>query len=197
MSRGYVAKDIQERIRTVRLDEAYRLIRRRHRDRPLGTIPAPSRFSDPLGGYSVLYATQSMRCAVWEGLTRDRFARRRRRMLAFREVEPVVVVTLHTIEPLSLVDLRHDGPVRIGAPTAVTHDANHRAGQSLSAATYANVPDADGFVYQSRFTGHTCVAIFDRAIGKLAVRDVTGLVQHPKFADVFIDYEITLRSTVK
>ena len=29
----------------------------------------------------------------------------------------------------------------------------------------------------------------------LAVRDVTGLVQHPKFADVLIDYEITLRST--
>lgn len=197
MSRGYAAKDIQERIRTVRLDEAYRLIHNRHQDRPLGTIPTPSRFSDPLRGYSVLYATQSMRCAVWEGLTRDRFARRRRRILAFREAEPIMVVTLRTIKPLSLVDLRHDGPVRIGAPTAVTHDANHRAGQSLSAATYANVPDADGFVYQSRFTGHTCVAIFDKAIGKLAVRDVTGLVQHPKFADVLIAYKITLRSTVK
>ena len=197
MSRGYAAKDIQERIRTIRLDEAYRLIHRRHRDRPLGTIPTPSRFSDPLRGYCVLYATQSMRCAVWEGLTRDRFARRRRRILAFREAEPIMVVTLHTIEPLSLVDLRHDGPVRIGAPTAVTHDADHRAGQSLSAVTYANVPEADGFVYQSRFTGHMCMAVFDRAIAKLAVRDVTGLVQHPKFADVLIDYEITLRSTEK
>ena len=197
MSWGYAAKGIRERTHTVRLDEAYRLIRRRHQDRPLGTIPTSSRFSDPLGRYSVLYATQSMQFAVWEGLARDRFARRRRRILAFREAEPIVVVTLHAIEPLSLVDLRHDGPVRIGAPTAVTHDADHRAGQSLSAATYANVPEADGFVYQSRFTGHTCMAVFDRAIGKLAVRDVTGLVQHPKFADVLIDYEITLRSTEK
>lgn len=134
----------------------------------------------------MLYATQSLRCAVWEGLARDRFARRRRRMLAFREAEPIVLVILHTIEPLSLVDLRHDGPVRIGAPTAVTHDADHRAGQSLSAAIYLNVPEADGFVYQSRFTGHARVAIFDRAIGRLAVRDVTRLVQHPKFADVLI-----------
>ena len=50
-------------------------------------------------------------------------------------------------------------------------------------------------VYQSRFTGHTCMAVFDRAVGTLAVRDVTGLVQHPKFADVLIDYETTLRST--
>ena len=82
MSRGYAAKGIRERIHTVRLDEAYRLIRRRHRDRPLGTIPTPSRFSDPQSG-------------------------------------------------------------------------------------------------------------------KLAVRDVTGLVQHPKFADVLIDYEITLCSTEK
>ncbi len=160
-------------------------------------VPAPSRFSDPLGGYSVLYATQSMRCAVWEGLTRDRFARRRRRIIAYREVEPVVVVTLHSIEPLFLVDLRRDGPVRIGAPTAVAHDADHRAGRSLSAATYANVPEADGFVYQSRFTGHTCLAVFDRAASKLTVRDVTGLVQHPKFADVLIDYEITLCRTEK
>ena len=195
MSRGYAAKGIRERIRPVRLDEAYRSIHRRHQERPLGTIPTPSRFSDPPGHYSVLYATQSMRCAVWEGLARDRFARRRRRLLAFGEVEPIVVVTLHAIEPLSLVDLRHDGPVRIGAPTAVTHDADHRAGQSLSAATYANVPEADGFMYQSRFTGHMCMAVFDRAMPKLAVRDVTGLVQHPKFADVLIDYEITLRST--
>ena len=141
MSRGYTAKGIRERIHLVQLDEAYRLIRRRHQDRPLGTIPTPSRFSDPLGRDSVLYATQSMRCAVWEGLTHDRFARRRRRILALREAEPIVVVTLHTIEPLSLVDLRHDGPVRIGAPTAVTHDADRRAGRSLSAATYANVPE--------------------------------------------------------
>ena len=33
---------------------------------------------------------------------------------------------------LSLVDLRGDGPIRIAAPTAVAHDANHAAGRSLS-----------------------------------------------------------------
>ena len=63
MSRGYAAKGIRERIHTIRLDEAYRLIRRRHQDQPLGTIPTSSRFSDPLGRYSVPYATQSMQCA--------------------------------------------------------------------------------------------------------------------------------------
>ena len=107
MNRGYEAKGIRERIRPVRPDEAYRLIHRRHRERPLGTIPTPSQFSDPLGHYSVLYAAQSMQGAVWEGLARDRFARRRRRILAFGEVEPIVVVTLDAIEPLPLINLRH------------------------------------------------------------------------------------------
>ena len=107
------------------------------------------------------------------------------------------MITLYTGEPLSLVDLRDDGPIRIGAPTAVAHDANHVAGRALSAATYAGVPEADGFVYRSRFTGDACVAVFDRAIAKLAVRDVAALVEHPRFADILIDYEITLRSAVR
>ena len=107
------------------------------------------------------------------------------------------MVTLCTIEPLALVDLRDDGAVRIGAPTAVTHDADHRAGQTLSAATYRDVMQADGFVYRSRFTGDTCVAVFDRATAKLAVREVRGLVEHPKFAEVLSDYKIALDSTGK
>ena len=145
----------------------------------------------------MLYATESMHCAIWEGLARDRFTRRRQRILALREVELTVVVTLQTFDPLSLVDLRDDGPVRIGAPTAVAHDADHRAGRSLSATTYSDVPEADGFVYRSRFTGHTCVAVFDRATAKLAACDVDGLIHHPRFADVLIDYGILLHSTAK
>ena len=91
-----------------------------------------------------------------------------------------------------MVDLRRDGPIRIAAPTAVTHDANHAAGRALSAATYGEVPEADGFLFQSRFTGHTCVAVFDRAIRKLAVLDVVPLTEHEDFLQALSDYEITL-----
>lgn len=192
MSRPYAAQRIRDCIRTIGLDEVYRLIHRKYRQWPLGTVPAPSRFSDPKGHYSTLYAAQSIRCAVWEAILRNRFARRRRRVLAIQEIAPVLTVALYSLEPLSFVDLRNDGPVRIGAPTAVTHDTSHRAGQSLSAATYADVPEADGFLYQSRFTGHACVAIFDRAIGKLAVREVTALKEHSEFADILVDYGIAL-----
>lgn len=197
MSRRYAPERIEQRIRTVWLERAYRLIHRRHREDPLGTGSGRSRFGDPHRSYGVLYAAETLRCAIWEGALRDRFARRRQRILRRHQAEKSVVVTVRTIEPLALVDLRDDGPVRIGAPTAVAHDADHRAGQALSAATYRDVPTADGFVYQSRFTADSCVAVFDRATAKLAVRDAEALAQHPKFAEVLSDYEIALDASAK
>ena len=62
----------------------------------------------------------------------------------------------------------------------------------LSTATYVNVPEADGFLFQSRFTGHVCAAVFDRAFGKLAFLDLTPLVEHADFLQALIDYDIRL-----
>ena len=98
---------------------------------------APSRFSDPQGRYAVLYASEAVRCAFWETMGRNRLARRRRRELPRIEVESRLVVSIRSTEPLGLIDLRGDGPVRIGAPSAVSHDGNHAAGRALSAAVHA------------------------------------------------------------
>ena len=192
MSRGYRVERVVARLVDVELDPVYRLIRRQHRHLPLGVVPAPSRFSDPKGQYAVLYAAESVRCSFWEGLARNRFTHRKRRELPIFEVEDRVVATLRSVEPLSLVDLRDDGPVRIGAPPGVAHDANHAAARALSAATHASVPDADGFLYHSRFTGHACVAVFSRALGKLEALDVQPLKRSSDFLDALDDYEITL-----
>jgi hypothetical protein len=102
------------------------------------------------------------------------------------------VVSLRSTEALQLVDLRGDGPIRIAAPTAVAHDTNHAAGRALSSATHADVPEADGFLFQSRFTGHLCVAVFDRAIGKLEASGVVPLIEHADFLEAIKDYAITL-----
>ena len=64
----------------------------------------------------------------------------------------------------------------------------------MSAATYAGVPEADGFLFQSRFTGHLCVAVFDRAIGKLETISLAPLIEHADFVEAIEDYEITLLS---
>ena len=90
------------------------------------------------------------------------------------------------------MDLRGDGPVRISAPSAVAHDGNHAAGRALSAAVHAGIPEADGFLFPSRFTGDSCVAVFDRAFGKLTALDIAELVRHVEFLDALDDYGIVL-----
>ena len=192
MTGGYDPDRLRSRLRDIRLGRVFRVIHRDHRPTPLGAAPAPSRFSDPKGGYAVLYASEAVRCAFWETLGRNRFARRRRRELPRTVVEARLVVSICSTESLALIDLRGDGLVRIGAPSAVTHDGNHAAGRALSAAVHAGVPGADGVLFPSRFTGDTCVAVFERALGKLRVLDIAELVRHVEFLNALDAYDIAL-----
>lgn len=192
MSGTYDPDRICRRLKPFDLSKMYRMIPEHHRGTPLGTGIAPSRFSDPAGKFAVLYAADSVPCAFWESMVRDRFTRMKRRRLSKHEVRTRLVVMLRSTQSVSLVDLRNDGPIRIGAPTAVAHDKNHAAGRALAAAVYGMLPDADGFLYPSRFTGHNCVAIFDRAIRKLQALNVTPLIAHTDFLAALDDYEIVL-----
>ena len=181
-----------DRLRSIRLGRVFRVIHRDLGSTPLGAGPAPSRFSDPRERYAVLYASDAVRCAFWETLCRNRFTRRRRRELPRVEVETRLVASIGSSGTLRLIDLRGDGPVRIGAPSAVAHSGNHAAGRALSAAVHAGVPEADGFLFASRFTGDACVAVFDRAFGKLKALGVDELVRHSGFLDALDDYDIVL-----
>ena len=192
MTGGYDPDRLRSRLRSIRLGRVFRVIHRDHRSTPLGAAPAPSRFSDPREGYAVLYASDTIRCAFWETLARNRFARRRRRELPRSEVEARLMVSIRSSGPLALIDLRGDGSVHIGAPSAVAHDGNHAAGRALSAAVSAGVPEADGFLFASRFTGDACVAVFDRAFGNLRVLGVAELIRHVEFLDALEDYDIVL-----
>lgn len=42
---------------------------------------------------------------------------------------------------------------------------------------HGGVPEADGFVFASRFTGDSCVAVFERAFGQLRATGIAGLVR--------------------
>ena len=192
MTGGYDPDRLRSRLRDIRLGRVFRVFHRDRRSTPLGAAPSPSRFSDPEESYAVLYASDAVRCAFWETLGRNRFARRRRRELPRIEVEARLVASIGSIGTLGLIDLRGDGPVRIGAPSAVMHDGNHAAGRALSAAVHASVPEADGFLFASRFTGDTCVAVFERAFGKLTLLGIDELVRHAGFLDALDDYDIVL-----
>ena len=192
MSTGYDADRIRQCLRAIQFGRMLRLTHKIDNHRELDVDPASSRFSDPERNYGVLYAAENIACSFWEAVARNRFDRRKRRILPRQNIESRLVASLRSVEDLLLVDLRKDGPARLSAPTAVVHDTNHAAGRALSAATYANVPEADGFLYSSRFTGHTCVAVFDRAIVKLKVLEVIPLIESEDFFDMLDDYEIKL-----
>ncbi len=189
---SYDAARIRARLTRVNLTLFFRIVRTTRAGTPLEAIPTPSRFSDPKGVYSVLYASEAVRCSFWEAIVRNRFDRRKRRELPRSEIESRTVVEIESTSPLQLVDLRGDGPIRIAAPTAVAHDANHAAGRALSAAVYAGVTEADGFLFQSRFTGHACVAIFDRAFSKLRTARTGLLATYSDVLDALDDYDISL-----
>ena len=70
----------------------------------------------------------------------------------------------------------------ISSPSRAPDDeyvASGRAGVNIaaSAAVHAGVPETDGFLFQSRFTGDACVAVFDRAFGKLRIAETPGCPQ--------------------
>jgi hypothetical protein len=155
-----------------------RLYRRAFPD-PLGFGRAPSRFSAPSDAaerYGVVYLGSSMNVALAETLVRDRGDGRLGDLpIDLAELEGWACAEIEVVHTLRLADLRGDGPLRMGIPSDVAHAADWRLAQMWSAALYAHNLEPDGLIYLSRFTGEPNLAVFDRALSKLAAGRVDGL----------------------
>ena len=164
----------------------WRIMPGRHLASPLGATPAASRFCSRDAGYTVFYASPDFGTAFIETVVRDRFTRRRQRNVALMEVTgrawARIVVQSGTV--LTLLDLRGDGCVRIGAPTDTGRARNHAADRAFGRAIHEAHADVDGLLYGSRLTGEDAYAVFDRGIGKLAVSETGMLADHPELPDV-------------
>ena len=155
------------------LPDCYRIMPARYSAKPLGTVPADSRFCSRTDGYTVLYGSPDFATAFIETVVRDRFTHSRDRQVALREITERVWARIAT-QPqaeLTLLDLRGDGCTRIGAPTDTVRARNHAAGRAFAKAIHSAHPDIDGLVYVSRLTDEEVYAVFDRGITKL---DHTG-----------------------
>ena len=166
----------------------------RHVGSPLGTSAADSRFATRTGTYTVLYASPNFTTAFIETIVRDRFAHRRTRRVALREITERVWVRIAARPgtPLTLLDLRADGCTRIGAPTDVVQARNHAAGRAFGKTIHAEHADVDGIVYPSRLTGEAAYAIFDRSIGKLTAGEQGQLGEHVALPSVLERHGIGL-----
>ena len=144
---------------------------------PLGFGKSPTRFSDPrrrvpANRFGVLYLGSSLKVCFAEAVLRDQGdGRIDDLLLDERDLTVRSYASIEVVAALSLVDLRGDGPLRMGIPSDVARGSKQSLARQWSLAIHEHPAHADGIIYPSRLNGETNLAIYGRAVPKLrAVR---------------------------
>jgi len=162
---------------------------------PLGWGPGLNRFSDPTGhAYGVVYLGSSAKVAFVETLLRDAGdGRGADCMLQLAEIEARSLASIRVREPLRLVDLTGDGGLRMGVPSDVVGASDQALAQQWSVAFHGHGDQPDGVYYPSRLNEERCIALYDRALGKLEATLTPRLVDcSAELAGILDDLEIAL-----
>jgi hypothetical protein len=174
-----------------------RIILNRHSD-PLGFGKTRSRFSDPRRRISshrfgVIYLGETLKVCFLEAVLRDS---RNGAVGAYpmdeRELHVRRYAEIEITAPLSLVDLRGDGAIRMGVPSDVARASSQRLGRAWSLAFHQHPSAPDGIVYPSRLNGQTNLAVCDRATSKLRVANVGPLIAAPDLPTVLDELRVAL-----
>ena len=169
-----------------------RMMKAAYGSTPLGTGPGSSRFSSSGNAFQVLYMGQTAGTALVETVIRDRFESlpADQRTLIRAELARWVMAEISATEPLRLLDLRGDGPVRLGLNTDAVGAKAHEAGQAFSGEVHEHFPEIDGILYLSRFVRGQCIALYDRSI---AGRLTAGAAVRIERSDMVLHALETLR----
>jgi hypothetical protein len=93
------------------------------------------------------------------------------------EVDQWGETVVYATAPLTLIDLRTAGLIRLGVSTEAARGKAQAQGRGLSQAVYDQTND-DGLIYLSRLTGQTCVCVYERALpGPLIATAVVKVAQ--------------------
>jgi hypothetical protein len=195
-SSRYPRERVDACIRPLTITSAYRIFGLAHIAKPLSVRPSVSRFCDGKSGYGVLYAALTFDTAFAETILRDRFVQRAHRTLSLDEIRARAWVHWSTQRDavLTLIDLGGSGCLDLGVPTDAVRARHQAAGQALSRAIHQEHEDVDGFLYPSRLTSGDCLAVFDRAVAKLAALKTGQLENHPELPDVLARHRTDLRA---
>jgi hypothetical protein len=142
-----------------------------HAATPLGMGFGETRFASPTDALEVLYLAETLMTSVAEAIVRDRFQAKARRTLDQAETDLWGATTVSAVRPLTLIDLRTTGLVRLGVSTEAARGKAQGQGRKLSQAVYEQ-SDPDGLLYASRLTGALCVCVYDRAVPALQATPV-------------------------
>ena len=165
----------------------------------LGFGKTPSRFSDPrprvpASRFGVLYLGSSLKVCFVEAVLRDqRDGHIGDLLLDENELAQRSYATVEVVDPLALVELRKDGPLRMGVPSDVVRGSKQSLARKWSVAFHEHPAQPDGIIYPSRLNGETNLAIYGRAVAKLRVGTVGPLLKQSALGPVLRDLRIGLQ----
>lgn len=162
-----------------------------HAATPLGMGFGETRFASPTDAFKVLYLAETLMTSVAEAMVRDRFQAKARRTLDQAEADLWGATTVSADRPLTLIDLRTTGLVRLGVSTEAARGKAQGQGRKLSQAVH-DQSDADGLLYASRLTGALCVCVFDRAVLALQATPVLPVSVYRDFVPALKALDIEL-----
>ncbi len=163
---------------------------------PLGYGKNRSRFSDPrrrveANRFGVLYLGSSLKVCFLEAILRDQrdgvagTFPLARTVLADREVAEIALT-----RDLRLINLRGDGPVRMGIPSDVAGGAKQTLARAWSVAFHEHPAAIDGIIYPSRLNGEHNLAIYDRAVTALGCTGAVPLLRAKGLVGVLRDFKV-------
>jgi hypothetical protein len=164
---------------------------------PLGFGFGSSRFSDPrqkpTKRFGVFYVGQTFEVAFLETVVRDRRnGNPGPLLLSSADLDAYAHVRVTAEQPLQLVDLRRGNAVALGVPTNAVRASSHLSGQRASLAVYQRSETLDGIWYPSRLNGDDNLAVYDRAVPKLAASPRRKLASCPELASILNSYHVAL-----
>jgi hypothetical protein len=155
-----------------------RVTRLDYRDTPLGMGYGDTRFCSPSSSFTLLYVGKDLETAIAETIVRDRFEGAAPRRLMTTEIVDWGATSVSCATPLQLLDIRKKGCLALGVSTDIKGAKGQAEARKFSEEMYAT-SEVEGILYLSRLTGEDCVAVYDRAVGKLRAGEVVDLVRLP------------------
>jgi len=162
---------------------------------PLGYQVSLSRFSDPSGTrFGVIYLGSSAKVAFAEVVLRDRGeAMLGPVLIPLAELESYTCADIRLTTDLRLVDLTGDGCVRLRVPTDVIGAKDQTAARAWSEAFFDHPAAPDGILYPSRLNEQRNIALYARALGKLASVAMPRLVERrDELATIIRDFDLAI-----
>ena len=107
-----------------------------HAATPLGAGYGATRFASPTRAFKVIYLGHDLTTSVAEAIVRDRFQGKVQRRLMLSEVELWGAAEVGAATPLTLINLRTTGLVRLGVSTETARGKAQGQGRKLSQAVH-------------------------------------------------------------